>query len=165
MRAHCGTEGSNPSSSSGKSVPLPELLSSVENPGFPRDCAPLVPDDLKGPKLGFEARLSDARLRLACLQEQARLGLKPESSRERAINSPGATYDVLPFGYRDKPSKEPAIEHEIKGLTAAIMHAASGTPPQTPIKERAANPTPLPRGFTSEASGAVSHPTKPEPLP
>src|SRR6266705_4981926 len=65
----------------------------------------LMPDEIKGPKLGFEARLSDIGLRLACLQEQARLGLQPESNRERALNSPGATYEVLPFGYRDKPSK------------------------------------------------------------
>ena len=34
-----GTESSNPSSSSGESVSLPELLSRVENPGFPRGCA------------------------------------------------------------------------------------------------------------------------------
>ena len=33
------TEGSNLSSSSGESVSLPELLSRVENPGFPRGCA------------------------------------------------------------------------------------------------------------------------------
>src|SRR6266850_1617632 len=34
-----GTKGSNPSPSSGESVSLPELLSSVENLGFPRGCA------------------------------------------------------------------------------------------------------------------------------
>jgi adenylate cyclase len=33
-----GTEGSNPAPSSGESVSLPELLSRVENPGFPRGC-------------------------------------------------------------------------------------------------------------------------------
>jgi hypothetical protein len=31
-----GTDGSNPAPSSGESVSLPELLSRVENPGFPR---------------------------------------------------------------------------------------------------------------------------------
>ena len=36
-----GTDGSNPPSSSGESVSLPELLSRVENPGFPRGCARL----------------------------------------------------------------------------------------------------------------------------
>ena len=34
-----GTDGSNPVASSGESVPLPELLSRVGNPGFPRGCA------------------------------------------------------------------------------------------------------------------------------
>jgi hypothetical protein len=37
-----GTEGSNPSPSSGQSVSLPQPLSSVENPGFPRGCARLA---------------------------------------------------------------------------------------------------------------------------
>src|SRR5207302_8806712 len=37
-----GTEGSNPPPSSGESVSLPELLSRVENPDFPRGCAPLA---------------------------------------------------------------------------------------------------------------------------
>jgi hypothetical protein len=37
-----GTEGSNPLPSSGESVSLPELLSRVENPGFPRGCARLA---------------------------------------------------------------------------------------------------------------------------
>src|SRR5262249_30220811 len=39
---HGGTNGSNPGSSSGESVSLPELLSRVENPGFPRGCARLA---------------------------------------------------------------------------------------------------------------------------
>ena len=34
-----GTEGSNPSPSSGESVSLPQPLSKVENPGFPRGFA------------------------------------------------------------------------------------------------------------------------------
>jgi hypothetical protein len=34
-----GTDGSNPLSSGGESVSLPELLSSVENLGFPRSSA------------------------------------------------------------------------------------------------------------------------------
>src|ERR1700730_6272902 len=34
-----GTDGSNPVPSSGESVALPELLSRVEKPGFPRGCA------------------------------------------------------------------------------------------------------------------------------
>jgi hypothetical protein len=34
-----GTEGSNPSPSSGESVSLPELFRWVEKPGFPRGCA------------------------------------------------------------------------------------------------------------------------------
>ena len=37
-----GTDGSNPSPSSGQSVSLPQPLSSVENPGFPRGCARLA---------------------------------------------------------------------------------------------------------------------------
>ena len=37
-----GTDGSNPVPSSGESVSLPELLSRVENPGFPRGCARLA---------------------------------------------------------------------------------------------------------------------------
>src|ERR1700730_10857633 len=37
-----GTDGSNPVPSSGESVSLPELLSRVENPGFPRGCALLA---------------------------------------------------------------------------------------------------------------------------
>src|ERR1700732_4514089 len=37
-----GTDGSNPVPSSGESVSLPELLSGVENPGFPSGCAPLA---------------------------------------------------------------------------------------------------------------------------
>ena len=37
-----GTDGSNPVPSRGESVSLPELLSRVENPGFPRGCAPLA---------------------------------------------------------------------------------------------------------------------------
>jgi len=37
-----GTDGSNPAPSSGESVSLPELLSSVENPGFPRGYARLA---------------------------------------------------------------------------------------------------------------------------
>src|SRR6202521_4439963 len=41
-RSQGGTDGSNPLSSSGESVSLPELLSRVENPGFPRGCARLA---------------------------------------------------------------------------------------------------------------------------
>ena len=115
----------------------------------------LMPHDIKGPKLALEARLSDTGLRLACLREQARIGLQPESNRKRALNSPGASYEVLPLGYRDTPSKWPAIEREIKGLTAAIMQAASEAFPQTAIKERAANPSPLPRAFTSQTNDAA----------
>jgi len=37
-----GTDGSNPVPSSGESVSLPERLSRVENPGFPRGCARLA---------------------------------------------------------------------------------------------------------------------------
>jgi hypothetical protein len=37
-----GTGSSNPLCSSGESVSLPELLSRVENPGFPRGCARLA---------------------------------------------------------------------------------------------------------------------------
>ena len=42
VQAHRGTDGSNPLSSSGESVSLPERLSRVENLGFPRGCAPLA---------------------------------------------------------------------------------------------------------------------------
>jgi hypothetical protein len=38
----CGTDGSNPSPSSRQSVSLPQPLSSVKNPGFPRRCARLA---------------------------------------------------------------------------------------------------------------------------
>ena len=51
-----GTDGSNPVPSSGESVSLPELLSGVENPGFPRGCARWLGDRVGRDAQGFPFR-------------------------------------------------------------------------------------------------------------
>src|SRR6266403_43272 len=71
LMARPGTESSNPSPSSGESVSLPELLSRVENPGFPRGCARWLGDRVGRDAQGVIRSRQPAALSLSSLKEQS----------------------------------------------------------------------------------------------